>query len=245
MIYENITSALIMESDVDWDMRIKQTMIGIGEGVKEVVDWPFTPDDTNSTDIQPYGNKWDLMWIGHCGTSIADNNPRIYTFYDKAAPDEEHVWSFGGGPDSRLRPAGHRMVFRGKKHVCTTSYAISNKGAHKFEKRFEEANGPIDFKMWDICENDREVSCVTAWPQVISMAESRTNIMHTEGGLSFGHEVTKERVVAGRSIQVSARVNADLGLASKGPSEWKWEWRNGETKEEKEEREHLQEEEGR
>ena len=65
------------------------------------------------------------------------------------------------------------------------------------------------------------------------MAESKTNIKHTEGGLSFGHEITEERVVAGNAIQVSARINALEGTAGER-GRWKWEWKDGEKKKEKE-----------
>ena len=230
IIHENITSALIMESDVDWDMRIKQSMVGIGEGVKAIADWPF-PDSSHPRDFNlqphPYGDKWDLMWIGHCGSS-ADGNGRIYSYNDTSAPDEEHAWSFAERPSEGHRPPGTRIVFQMKKTVCTTAYAISNQGARKFEAMFKEANSPIDLKMWGHCEHDPTFSCLGVWPQVISMAESKTNIKHTGGGLSFGHEVTEEKVVAGKGIQISARVNAHAGLADKGPTEWKAEWRDGE-----------------
>ena len=228
-----------MESDVDWDMRIKQSMVGVGEGTKTIADWPFDPSPTSQpVDAQksseesenpqprPYGDKWDLLWVGHCGSS-ANGDGRIYAFNDSAAPDEEHAWAYAGRPAEGHRPPGTRIVYQLDKAVCTTSYAISNQGAHKFEKIFQEANSPIDLKLWDACANNPQLACLAVWPQVISMAESRGNIKHTEGGLSFGHEITEEKIVAGKSIQVSSRVNAHLGTADKGPAGWTWEWRDG------------------
>jgi len=226
-----------MESDVDWDMRIKETMVGVGEGVKAIADWPFDPpppkhtnkcplDPSNTTtsrhpkDVsipqpQPYGDKWDLMWIGHCASTI-QNPSRVYSFPDPSAPDEDHVWSYGGHPSTEERPKGTRIVYHIQGTACTTSYAVSNAGARKLEELFKEANDPIDLKLWDICGNNKGVLCVGVWPQVISMTESRGNIRHTEGGLSFGHEITEEKIVAGNGIQVSSRVNAHLGLGGKG-----------------------------
>ena len=169
------------------------------------------------------------MWIGHCG-SFADGNGRIYAFNDSSAPDEDHAWNFGERPGEGHRPPGTRIVFQPRKTVCTTSYAISLEGARKFEKLFREANSPIDIKLWDHCEHDRTTRCVSTWPQVISMTESKGNIKHTGGGLSFGHEITEEKIVAGNGIQISARVNAHLGLADKDPTRWKSEWVAGEKK---------------
>ena len=226
-----------MESDVDWDMRIKDSMVGLGEGVKAIADWPFEPPQPKDSKhprnfekqmqtFSPYGDKWDLVWMGHCGSS-ADGNGRIYAWNDTGAPDEEHAWSFAERPGEGHRPPGTRIVFQMRKTVCTTAYMISNQGARKFEKIFREANSPIDLKIWSDCEHNPDLSCLGVWPQIISMAESKTNIKHTEGGQAFGHEVTEEKVVAGNGIQISARVNAKEGLAQLGPDHWKAEWTNG------------------
>lgn len=246
IIHENITSALIMESDVDWDMRVKNIMLGVGRGTKAIADWPFDPEPSpeeetslskhpknlKMPDLSPYGDKWDIIWAGHCGSS-GNGDGRIYAFPDESAPDEDHKWSVGETPREDHRPAGTRIVYQADKSVCTTAYAISNKGARKFEERFREANGPIDLKMWSICGDDPKVACIGVFPQVFSMAESRTNIKHTEGGLSFGHEITEEKIAAGKSIMVSARVNANMGLADKGPEGWHWEWKPGDKTEER------------
>ena len=232
-----------MESDVDWDMRIKQSMIGVGEGTKAIADWPFDPPlpaESTSSSIKgaldpqprPYGDKWDILWIGHCGSS-ANGDGRIYAFNDTAAPDDDHAWAYGNRPADGHRPPGTRIVYQLDTTVCTTSYAISNQGAHKFERIFQQANSPIDLKIWDACANNPKLACLAVWPQVISMTESRGNIKHTEGGLSFGHEIVEEKIVAGKSIQVSSRVNANLGTADKGPDGWTWEWRDGDKTEER------------
>ncbi|KAG8528874.1 uncharacterized protein KY384_006563 [Bacidia gigantensis] len=238
VIYENITTALVMESDVDWDMRIKQTMVGIGRGARAIADWPFDPEpeeqpseissrskNTSMPQPRPYGDKWDLLWIGHCG-SQPQNGGRLFHFNDSSAADEDHAWTFGVKPDAGLRPYGTRLVYHAKQQVCTTSYAVTNKGARKLERMFRYANGPIDIKLWDACENDPRFTCVGVWPQVISMTESRTNIAHTEGGLSFGHVIKDEKIHAGQGIQVSARVNAYLQKAHLGEKGWKYAWKN-------------------
>ncbi|KAL9124181.1 MAG: hypothetical protein Q9217_006467 [Psora testacea] len=237
IIDENITSALIMESDADWDMRIKQTMVGIGEGTKAIADWPFDPPSPSTEGIsksepRPYGDKWDILWIGHCGSS-AKGDGRIFAFNDSAAPDEGHVWVVGERPTQEQRPPGTRVVYQLDTSVCTTSYAISNQGARKFEKIFREANAPIDLKMCDICANDHKFACIGVWPQVISMTESKTNMNPTEGGFAFGHDIEEEKIVAANSVQVSARVNAHLGTADKGPDGWIWEWSDEDSSQER------------
>ena len=245
MIHENISTAIIMESDVDWDVRIKDSMPGLAEGSKAIADWPFEDPkhpQTSSEEISPYGNKWDLLWIGHCG-SAADGNGRIYAYNDTSAPDETHAWSFADRPGEGHRPKGTRIVFQMRKTVCTTGYAMSLQGARKFEKLFREANSPIDLKMWGHCENDPKLACLAVWPQIISIAESKSNIQHTGGGFSFGHEILEESAAAGAGIQVSARVNAAKKTAN-DPKAWNWEWKSGpKNAEEKKEEEKKKKEE--
>ena len=62
MIAENIDSALVMESDADWDLRIKEILQGVASASKRLLDWPF--DAQTRPGIFPYGDKWDIIWIG-------------------------------------------------------------------------------------------------------------------------------------------------------------------------------------
>lgn len=220
---------------MDWDLRIRDSMEGLANAARSIADWPFDgtkhPKDL-SQDLSPYGDNWDLLWIGHCGTS-ADGNGRIYAYNDTSAPDEDHAWDFASRPSKGHRPPGTRIVFQMRKTVCTTGYAMSLQGARKFDTHFREANSPIDLKMWGHCENDPHLACLSVWPQIISMAESKSNIQHTSGGQSFGHEVVEEKVVAGNGIQVSARVNANKKTGSDS-QKWIWQWQNGSSKEDEE-----------
>ena len=61
IIRENIASALIMESDADFDLRVKQSMLGLSEGSKIIADFPFSPTNQTFTG-SPYGDKWDILW---------------------------------------------------------------------------------------------------------------------------------------------------------------------------------------
>ena len=86
MISHNISTALILESDADWDMRIKTIMPRLAEGIKVLVDWPFNrPHHVIDPRIEPYGDSWDVLWIGHCGSNH-DGNIRMYSWNDTTVP---------------------------------------------------------------------------------------------------------------------------------------------------------------
>lgn len=144
MIAENIESALIMESDTDWDLRIKETMQGVASASKRLVDWPF--DVPKRPGIFPYGDKWDVIWFGHCGAWNHDNH-RIYSFNDSAVPPEDYEYTFSDKPREEQHRPGTRSVFPLGFAVCSTAYAISNAGAVKLEKEFREGSDNIDLRL--------------------------------------------------------------------------------------------------
>lgn len=98
MVEQNISSALIMEDDVDWDLRIKPQLQEFAKASRYLLQpIPGTKnehyDTTNprrSSDEQgrdltlegtvtlpttsPYGDldRWDVLWLGHCGVRFAE-----------------------------------------------------------------------------------------------------------------------------------------------------------------------------
>ncbi|WPH02260.1 Hypothetical protein R9X50_00511600 [Acrodontium crateriforme] len=94
MVEQNIQSALVLEDDADWDIRIKQQMRDFAKASRLLVQPLQGTNDTfldptypqprpgqkpSSFDISetssgepttsPYGDldRWDLLWLGHCG----------------------------------------------------------------------------------------------------------------------------------------------------------------------------------
>lgn len=70
---ENLESALILEDDVDWDVRLKPQLELIAEGSRSLLTSPdleatrFSTPMAKAPFTSPYGPGWDLMWLGHCG----------------------------------------------------------------------------------------------------------------------------------------------------------------------------------
>ena len=144
MIAENVESALIMESDADWDLRIKETLQGVASASKRLLDWPF--DVPPRPSVFPYGDKWDIIWIGHCGAWNYDNH-HIYRFNDSSVPPEDFEVSFAGAPKEGQHRQGTRSVFSLGFATCTSAYAISNAGAVKMEKEFRQGSDNVDIKI--------------------------------------------------------------------------------------------------
>lgn len=220
MIAENIETALIMESDADWDLRIKEVMQGVASASKRLVDWPF--DVQTRPGIFPYGDKWDIIWIGHCGSWNHDNH-RIYSFNDSTVPPEDYEYTFADKPQDGQHRPGTRLVFPLGYAVCSTAYAISNAGAVKLEKEFREGSDNVDLRIASICRENQDVTCLGVWPQLITAAITETNIEHPPGEI-----VTGENAVngwhPGPGLQYSARLNAEKVLNGLSMEEWDPQW---------------------
>jgi len=229
IITHNISTALIMESDGDWDMRIKDIMPKFATGVKNIIDWPFeAPHHTQDPRITPYGDSWDVLWMGHCGSSH-DGNIRKYTFNDTSAPPLDREWINDSGLQWNQRPPGTRSVYQFGRTTCSTAYAISLEGAKKLVVYFRTGNMNLDIRLSEVCTQEVDMTCMSVWPQIITAAHTESNIDHTGngmfGGSSVDHEKKLPHVSPGPGLQFSARVNAK-GVLEKGvgPSDWFPQW---------------------
>lgn len=233
MVANNISSAMVLESDADWDVRIHESMKGLAHGARRLVDWPFEKKhNLHDYKTEPYGDSWDILWFGHCGCNHF-GNVRSYNWNDSAVPpDEDHEWKITNSINKWQHPVGTRTVFQLQGAVCSTGYAISLRGAKKLIELFKEGDSPIDLKLSDLCYDKPELTCLGIWPQIISNTDSMSNINHP--GIDSVEDWRKQmeqegkahaEIAGGRGIQYSARKNAPMILEHNAPqSEWIAEW---------------------
>lgn len=126
IIERHLGTGLIMEDDVDWDIRLKSQMPVFAKGVRSITDIPLsTPQDS------PYGDDWDVIWPGHCGESSDPLEPddRLYIMNDNPTVAPKANLSFlnllKDYPDNTR--IGHRSI----QPVCTFAYGVSQRGAQK------------------------------------------------------------------------------------------------------------------
>jgi hypothetical protein len=105
VIERNLTTALILEDDADWDFRIRSQLSDFGHGVRKLPDLlaqselhasrnPPTIETLSQVDLakrsslilpalsgrsvpneDPYGRDWDILWLGHCGAKLPPPSP--------------------------------------------------------------------------------------------------------------------------------------------------------------------------
>lgn len=123
----NVQSILIMEDDVDWDIRILSQMPEFAKGVRSVSNIPFTAPQES-----PYGDDWDILWPGHCGEAKETTPEEIEPLYIiKDDPTVAPRQNLSFLPHLENYPDNTRIVHRAVQPVCTFAYAVSRRGAQK------------------------------------------------------------------------------------------------------------------
>jgi hypothetical protein len=185
MVDENITSALIMEGDADWDIRIKSQLETFARASRVILQpqsstfqpptGHFTADirllDGHKPGIQPttspYGDvhNWDVLWLGHCGARMPppDWNPPIPRFAilnDETVPEKQHIdKEFGDDQLTTQYPEHTRLISKNYFTLCTFAYAVTLPAARSilYELGVRRSSLAFDQSLSTLCngEDDR------------------------------------------------------------------------------------------
>ena len=197
--------ALILKDDADWDFRIKHQMRAFAKASRLLVqplsgtsdqfldptypqpkpdekpqDFDIRKDATGEPSTSPYGDidRWDLFWLGHCGSRFplaSDHNVplgRAVIHDDETVPETQRVMmQFGDSELVQTYPAHTRVVSRAWMNTCTVGYGISLPGARRllYELSVHKMTGPTDLMFRSVCHGSdgRPVqTCLTVQPQL-------------------------------------------------------------------------------
>jgi hypothetical protein len=165
IVRRNLSTALILEDDSDWDIRLRQqlhefalstrALIQPLAGSHEYADPTFpkpSQDSPNSIpDLSfdnlpatrlptssPYGDGWDMLWIGHCGMHFpfpdnkAISKARVIHMDDATVAPKRNLWTFNKPFTLKeTYPEHTRATHHVQEGVCSLGYAISRQGARK------------------------------------------------------------------------------------------------------------------
>ncbi|KAL8765674.1 MAG: hypothetical protein Q9209_007312 [Squamulea sp. 1 TL-2023] len=170
IVRERIQTALVLEDDTDWDVSFKDQLAEFATGARYI-------SGTTTTPRSPYGDDWDLLWLGHCSAQQHPLDERRFVIEnDESVPPMAHRANFNAVPN--LNGLGYdnstRIVFRANNGVCLYSYALSYRGAQKVlrwqnnVKKFE----PIDIGIGYQCRDDANFKCIAVFPQMVDSHKS-------------------------------------------------------------------------
>ncbi|KAK3332614.1 hypothetical protein B0T19DRAFT_416108 [Cercophora scortea] len=179
VVHQNMTSALILEDDADWDVRIKPQLQLFAQAARAFTQPTATNDQESLAEadhvstthqenlplsqlppithptLTPYGDNWDVLWLGHCGTDfpppandtnlITPSHPvsppplRVTIPNDATVPEPQHLKPHPFAlqdPLASLYPPHTRVVHAASGTTCTQAYAVSQRGARKLLWQF-------------------------------------------------------------------------------------------------------------
>ncbi|KAK9416917.1 hypothetical protein SUNI508_09389 [Seiridium unicorne] len=180
IVQDRIGSALIIEDDMDWDANIQTQLYHFAAASKQLqVGWK--QDEPATIGNSPYGQDWDMLWVGMCGSTLDEDLPewlqippeqkdarKVIISDDPTVPSRNHIkGNMGFSWD--VYPPQSRMVFIPGDNICSFAYALSYSGAQKALQYLglEGQHKPFDNHLSDLCRlRANGMRCVSITPSL-------------------------------------------------------------------------------
>ena len=204
IVDQNISTALLFEDDADWDVALRPQLVQFALGSRWLLS--TSPNDTTApvwptTNLtqphSPYGDNWDILWLGQC-VSVPDTaDPRRFII-----PNDPTVELGPDGAETQTREIRIQM-----DGACTAAYAISYDGARKalYHMSMQPYDNPVDLGYGDLCGGNA-FTCIGPEPPIIGVhrpkgkSSKNSDIEDLDDTLEDAHS---------DKIVWSARMNAD------------------------------------
>ena len=191
------------------------------------------------TPHSPYGDGWDLLWLGHCASVIDENDSRRFVIRnDPTVPPPKHRTNYAKFPDMSMYDNTTRIVFANTGGVCLYAYALSYQGAQKilFHLSMSPFARPIDYGISTMCKR-KDFKCIGIFPQIVDShrsagsAEKESDIVNRTGG--FRQKGFSFNIVHSTRLNVGHLINKEMDQIEnqwesemqplKGPVKLSWE----------------------
>ncbi|KIW12219.1 hypothetical protein PV08_09495 [Exophiala spinifera] len=175
IVKENIQSALILEDDADWDVGIRAQLTQLARGARYIQDV-----EEDAVSRSPYGDKWDMLWVGHCAQFTMKSDPRRWVITNDPTVEpvphrkywmENPDMSKWDHPDNAVNDT--RIVFRSSGGICTAGLAVSLAGARKalLHMSMSPFNRPVDWGYDGFCKRkDTQTFCISSFPTLVGVS---------------------------------------------------------------------------
>jgi len=195
IIKSGARTSLILEDDVDWDVRLKSQLVDFALGIRHLsaLETPkqssnntLAPKSTNKkgskdqrNENSPYREDWDLLWLGPLSASIHAKNPELFLIpNDPSVPPPEKIRAYRDfQPDPTAYPPHTRLIYHaGERMIGTTAYAVSYLGAQKLIYLLEliENNDTYDIALQQFCRDETMgLRCFGVWPNLFGQHKGK------------------------------------------------------------------------
>ncbi|KAI1747979.1 hypothetical protein F4782DRAFT_519146 [Xylaria castorea] len=211
VVRRNLTSALILEDDIDWDVRLRDQLHDFawsshgltqplaGTGRPTYADFtypshsdtsPASPPDlafdnlpvTIAPRVSPYGDEWDVLWLGHCGMHFPFTDGKLIpkgrvVQSDQTVPQLHHLWTVSDSNDLKEQYPNHtRVTHHVQDGICSLGYAVNRRSARKLihEIGLKRVNTAFDIMLRWFCEGTGDPNrgyhnCLTTQPSLFQI----------------------------------------------------------------------------
>lgn len=223
IVTNRLSSALVIEDDADWDTHLKDQLQEFAYGSQFV-----TGVTAGQEPHSPYGDDWDLLWLGHCSCRIKpDDLRRLVIENDATVPAPKRRANFGNIPN--MNEEGYdnhtRVVYQANGGVCTYSYALSYRGALRYlrAQALRKTFTSIDVGISQMCgSKEVEFKCVGVFPQIIDSHKAAGRVSRDSDIGTFSPQEVRQKGYTFNIVH-SIRLNMDRLLADKeAPIERQW-----------------------
>ncbi|KAI4283599.1 MAG: hypothetical protein L6R35_005113 [Caloplaca aegaea] len=220
IVNNRLSSALIFEDDSDWDVSFRMQLLRFATGSQWLLDTP-----PGSTPHSPYGDDWDLLWLGHCALApIETDSRRVVLENDPSTTPFKHRFNLGAIPDMTIYDNTTRVVYASDGGTCLYAYALSYRGAQKilFHLSMSYYHQPVDFGIHDMChDHSRNFRCIGVFPQMVD-SHRGAGSSSKDSDISKGEEQDRKKGFSYNIVR-STRLNVGhliSGEMDKIESQW-------------------------
>ncbi|PHH70270.1 hypothetical protein CDD83_5483 [Cordyceps sp. RAO-2017] len=220
------SSALIMEDDMDWDAHLMLQLADIARGTRQIL------GDTSHAPHSPYGDSWDVLWLGHCGEPFPETleenvgledsiKAKISAKYmindEKTVPPYTQVsklvnWS--------VYPPHTRLVHLTAAPICSFAYAITQSAARKilYALSIDGLRMAFDNSLAQLCrdavydlvrnrDGGYRLKCISVNPTIMFHHKAKGRLSGDSDIQSYGKDGTTREKGFSESIKWSMRLN--------------------------------------
>ena len=162
IVESGLSSALILEDDADWDIRLKDQVVDFAKGSQYLLN-----NSSTHKPHSPYGDGWDVLWLGMCHEILPEGDDRVYIIDNDQSVPQRHYLGTDDTDVMQKFPEHARIVHMVGSPYCTFAYAVSFKGAQKllYALSVKELQGIFDNALsWWCSGHSQDSSCVSAQP---------------------------------------------------------------------------------
>ena len=178
IVRERISTALIFEDDADWDVDLRNQLEQFAQGSRYISSSWHGPTELKSK-VSPYGEDWDLLWLGHCGVDYHSADTRQFIISnDPTVPSPRRRVNYQDVPDMSGFSNSTRLVLRVGEGVCVFGYALSYRGAQKLLLAHSTATfmHPFDISVRVLCSEPNGMKCIGVYPSIIGTHKAAGNV---------------------------------------------------------------------